>query len=237
MSSMRVAVWNAEWAKPGSAKGGRVAAQLAAVEPDVICLTEGFAGLLPDGGTVICGPQPDNNATEGARRVLLWSRFPMRDVDPEGHPDLPHQSWVSATVATPLGDVSVACVCIPWWDSQVRRFGGTKDRWQEHLEYLGLLPTVLAPLAERGPVVVAGDYNQFVPPAWAPKVAAQALADAFGGMTIATSGAKAPDGRVLIDHLAHTPDLTGVVTQTWAGRHASGPMSDHSGVLVELGWP
>ena len=232
--SLRCVVWNAEWARPDSAKGRRLAAKLAELAPDVVCLTEGFARLMPGDGATETGPVPGNAPDSDARRVLLWSRFPMRDIDKVGHPDLPHEAWVSATLHTPLGDVSVACVCIPWWDAQVARFKGTKKRWQVHLEYLRLLPDVMAPLRERGPLIVAGDYNQFIPPAWAPKVAAQALADAFSGMEIATSGATDPDGRGLIDHLAHTPDLAGGVVETWGGRADTGPMSDHSGVAVEI---
>jgi len=232
--SLRCVVWNAEWARPDSLKGRRFAAKLAALAPDVVCLTEGFAGLMPAGGVTETGPVPGNAPRSDARRVLLWSRFPMRDVDGVGHPDLPHEAWVSATLDTPLGDVSVACVCIPWWDAEVARFGGTKDRWQVHMEYLALLPEVMAPLRDRGPLVVAGDYNQFLPPAWAPKVAAQALADAFTGMPIATTGATDPGGRGLIDHLAHTPNLTADVVETWGGWGDSGPMSDHSGVLLDI---
>lgn len=159
----------------------------------------------------------------------------MRDVDPEGHPDLPHQSWVSATLDTPVGELTGVCVCIPWWDSQVKRFGGTKERWQEHMEYLALLPAIITGLRERGPVVVAGDYNQFVPAAWAPRKAADALAAALTGMAIATTGVVDPGGRGLIDHLAHTPDLAATGHRTWGGRdHEDRPMSDHSGVVVEL---
>lgn len=231
---LRCVVWNAEWARPGSPKGLRFAQKLRSLEPDVVCLTEGFTALMPAGGATHTGPVPGNAPHPDARRVLLWSRHPMRDVDATGHPDLPHEAWVSATLDTPLGDVTVACVCIPWWDADVARFGGSKDRWQAHLEYLALLPEVMAPLRERGPLVVAGDYNQFLPPAWAPKVAAQALADAFTGMEVATSGATDPGGRGLIDHLAHTPDLHGSVLKTWGGRDPSGPMSDHSGVLLEV---
>jgi len=72
---------------------------------------------------------------------------------------------VAATVESPLGDLRVHGVCVPWRDAHCRT--GRRDRkaWEDHGVFLEELKTVLA--AERDdrslcdlPVVVDGDINQ-----------------------------------------------------------------------------
>ncbi|HTI35678.1 MAG TPA: hypothetical protein VL422_18525, partial [Miltoncostaea sp.] len=118
--ALRVVAWNAEWAPPGGVRGRRVAAQLASVRPDVVCLTEGFEALLPSGGHVaVSEPPAERLDVPGARRALLWSRTALHDVDPVGDPELPHEAFVGARTVTAIGEVDLMCVCIPWADAGV----------------------------------------------------------------------------------------------------------------------
>lgn len=48
-----IGTWNTEWAVPGRAKGGRVRTALADPNCDILCVTEGSAGLLPQHGHII----------------------------------------------------------------------------------------------------------------------------------------------------------------------------------------
>ena len=87
--SLDVATWNVEWATPGTRRGDRVAAVLLDLA-DVMVVTECTLGVLPPGHVVAGGDDWGYRVDDPTRRkVALWSRWPWRDVDPVGHPDLP----------------------------------------------------------------------------------------------------------------------------------------------------
>jgi len=50
---MQIVVWNTQWAVPGSKRGKLLYEQIQQQQPDMICLTEAQAGLLPQEGHVI----------------------------------------------------------------------------------------------------------------------------------------------------------------------------------------
>jgi endonuclease/exonuclease/phosphatase (EEP) superfamily protein YafD len=230
---LRVVAWNAEWAPPRGVRGRRVAELLAGQDADVIVLTEGHRDLLPPGGHVGESQAPLDAPIEGARRVLLWSRGVLSRASTG--PDLPHQAFAGATVGTPLGKVDVMAVCIPWADAGVARFGGTRARWEEHEAYLGVLGEMLRARTSDRPLIVAGDFNQYVPRTWGPERLGGMLLATFDGMTFATEGSVPGVARQVIDHVVHTSDLEVRAVAGWEGRdHDDRPMSDHSGVRVDL---
>ena len=111
----RIGTWNTQWAKPGTARGCRVANALTAPGCDILCVTEGYAAILPEGGHVIdAGLDWGYRASEGRRKMLLWSKRPWSDVDPVGSDALPGGRFVAGTTETGLGPLSVVGVCIPW---------------------------------------------------------------------------------------------------------------------------
>ena len=68
---LRIGTWNINWAKPGTERGRCVVKRLAAPGCDLLCVTEGYAGILPDGGHLIdAGPDWGYAAVEGRRKVL-----------------------------------------------------------------------------------------------------------------------------------------------------------------------
>jgi endonuclease/exonuclease/phosphatase family metal-dependent hydrolase len=203
---------------------------------DVICLTEGHAGLLPPGGHVAAGQNqgPIPQAPD-ARRVLLWSRSPLTEVDQIGDPDLPHQAFVSARTLTPVGEIDVMCVCIPWSDADMPRFGGSHARWETHEVYLRVLGRMLRERAPERPLVVAGDYNQYLPRIWGPVAMHELLLEALGDLSVATTGEIPGLDAHVIDHIAHSSELKAVEVGGWPGRDVENrPMSDHSGVRVDF---
>lgn len=104
--SLRITVWNAEWALPGSHKGAAIGEILAALEPDLICLTEAVPALLPPGGHTITSEADYGYPLKpGRRKVFLWSRQPWRDIDSTGHPGLPPGRFISGLTDSPLGPV------------------------------------------------------------------------------------------------------------------------------------
>ncbi len=234
--ALRVVAWNAEWAPPDGVRGRRVADTLEALDADVVCLTEGSQGLLPPGGHVATAPPPAERLdVPGARRALLWSRTPLREIDAVGDPELPHEAFVSARTATALGDADLMCVCIPWADAGVARFGGSRRRWEEHELYLEVLERILGRRDADRPLILAGDWNQYLPRIWGPRRLSELLERTLGPLRVATRGEIPGIGAPVIDHVAHSPDLRVRTRYGWGGRTPDGrPMSDHTGVCVEL---
>jgi endonuclease/exonuclease/phosphatase family metal-dependent hydrolase len=230
---LRITVWNAEWALPGSHKGAAIGEILAALEPDLICLTEAVPPLLPPGGHTITSEADYGYPLKpGRRKVLLWSRHPWRDIDSTGHPGLPPGRFVAGLTDSPLGPVRVIGVCIPWARAHVST--GRRDRkpWQDHLSFLQHLPETLNPAAL---LLLAGDFNQTLPRTRAPRAAASALQTALHGLTTPTANKIPSLDRLLIDHLAHSPHFTTTGIRGIPRHHLSGlPLSDHDGACLTL---
>lgn len=138
--TVRIGTWNTHWAVPGSERGIRVRTALGTPECDVLCVTEGSAGVLPADGHVI-----DTGTDwgyplrgQGHRKVLLWSRSPWTEVDPVGSRDLPAGRFLHGATDTSMGPLTVIGTCIPWGGAHV--LSGSKDRtrWQDHLAWLGV---------------------------------------------------------------------------------------------------
>ncbi len=82
--------------------------------------------------------------------------------------------------------------------------------------------------------IVLGDFNQRIPRKWAPKRLHEALLRAFDGFEFATAGELAGVPQLVIDHIAHTPDLTLRGIRNWPKRNAQDEsLSDHFGVWGE----
>jgi endonuclease/exonuclease/phosphatase family metal-dependent hydrolase len=231
----RVGVWNVEWARPHSRRGQAVAGRLVSWDCDVLVVTEGEAALLPDHGHVVDSEEDYGyRVIAGRRKVLLWSRNPWREVERRTSADLPSGRIASGVTDTPAGPVRVVGVCIPWRDAHVPSGRRDRDGWQDHLRYLNALGPWLEGLPPDPPLVVAGDFNQRVPANGQPARVAQGLADALGGLVVASAGLTHA-GRRLIDHLAHDPALrTNSICAIGRERPAGPRLSDHDGVVVEL---
>ena len=225
-----MATWNLEWARPGSARGRRVADVLDGVADVMVC-TECELGSLPAGHVVDAGADWGYLLPRhGRRKVAMWSRHPWTDVDHFEHPELPPGRLVAATTQTPAGPLRVVGLCIPWKDAHVTT--GRQDRkpWEDHAAFLTHLPRVLESLS--GQFVVAGDFNQRIPRSRQPAELAASLSVALGGLVVPTAG-DTQLGR-LIDHVALGPGLAAVSLDLLPARNEQGPMSDHVGAVVTV---
>lgn len=128
LMATRLVTWNLERKRPTTPTGAAAVAQLASADPHVAVLTEARLGLLDSlgGFEVASEPPPDTRFADDERKVMMWSRSPWRDVDEVGDPDMPAGRFVAATTETPVGDLRVIGVCIPWHMCDVRT--GTKER-------------------------------------------------------------------------------------------------------------
>jgi hypothetical protein len=85
--TIRVATWNLEWAKPGSARGRRAVEHLESVGADIVVTTEDYVHDWPayphrcDGGE-----DWGYRQVEGRRKAIAWSKSEWRStsVIPQG---------------------------------------------------------------------------------------------------------------------------------------------------------
>jgi len=232
----RIGTWNTEWAVPGRAKGGRVRTALADPDCDILCVTEGSAGLLPQQGHIIdAGTNwgyPLRN--EDRRKVLLWSRHPWNEKDCFGRAGFPDGRIVKGVTETPIGPLTAVGVCIPWEGAHVT--SGRKDRksWDDHKAWLKAFEG-LPWRRTTDRLVVLGDFNQRLPRTRVPIAVHEALRQAFAGLKITTAG-DVPGAPGLIDHIAHSKDLQRVSPLgVWPKRRSRGePLPDHFGVWANF---
>lgn len=232
---LKVATWNTEWRKPASRDAAIVRERLAAFDPDIVCLTETHIGFLDEwGGHSVYGSDDWGGPTHGTRReVLLWSRWPLRDLDRVGSPHLPPGRFAKATTSAPFGDIEVVGLVIPYHMSNVA--WGTRDRtmWELHRLYLDALPDVTNRLSPRS--IVMGDFNQRIPNARVPRELQSKLLAALENFIVHTVGAIGVQGLAAIDHIASGEPWVCQQVETLSNlTHEGRKISDHFGVGVVL---
>lgn len=239
-STIRIGTWNTKWAKPPSPRGLIISENIAAEQCHVVCVTEGFAGILPCGGHVIDAGKdwgyPIPKGEEGRRKVLLWSEHPWTPhARARGSAELPGGRFVAGSTKTPSGDcLTVVGVCVPWRDAHVR--SGYKDRkqWQDHEAWLAGFAKLRRHFC-MSRTVVLGDFNQTIPRTWVPYRVHGALMRSFEGFKFATEGGLAGAPKPSIDHIAHTPDLSRKNIGIWPKRADDGTfLADHFGIWCEF---
>ena len=234
--TLRVVNWNVQWATPRSERSPEILRRIAEHDPEIICLTETDCRLLCGrGGYVIsAGPYWGQSAVNKRRKVLLWSRQPWTDVDCVGSKALPPGRFIAGATETSAGRVTVVGICIPWSHSRTKRFGGDREAWQDHEDYLDGLASLLARVSKRRSIVV-GDFNQ--PIAQSSNVPAKLRAKLCSAvphrMTIATAGLGSL-GKRTIDHIVLSADLTAESLSVISNLHKDKRLSDHFGIAADL---
>lgn len=228
--------WNVQWATPKSVRLPEILRRINAHTPEVVCLTEADTGLLSESGHVIYSRPDGVHAVKRRRKVLLWSREPWDQVDDLGIGSMPPGRFVSGLTQTSMGEVVVIGVCIPWHGSRTRYSddGLKRKAWEDHLQFLALLPELLERMRHRR-LIMMGDFNQQVGQrGYAPGHVRSALKSAMPPwLTIATS-ALGLTGRRAIDHIALGEDLAAESLGTISNMHENRKLSDHFGVFAEV---
>ena len=232
---LRVGTWNSDNAKPGTQRGHRVSEALKAPKCDILCVTEGYERILPDGGHVRdAGPDWGYGIKKECRRVLIWSREPWSDVEVIGSPTLPSGRFVAGITQTPLGPLTIVGVCIPWANAHAGSGRDDRSKWQDHKIWLAGFEKVRYRYSRKRTVIL-GDFNQRIPRNpkhhWHDEESYRCLRRAFEGFLIPTAGDVAGVPSLLIDHIAHTPDMALVGNVgLWPNRiFPKKPLSDHFG--------
>lgn len=227
-----IGVWNVEADKMTQKRKQYISKRLAAAGANILCITEGYKEILPQDGYCISSAPHYYNKTDKPLRyqVLLWSRQPWEAINNLKPDTIEERLFVAGKTITPIGEVTVIGVCIPY------KFRRKKELWDVHLEYLEGLRQIFSSGTDLKRTIVVGDYNQRIPPKYVPKKVSEALVSAlFSHFRIATDGIVPGLDYQLIDHLAYTPDFTVSLLQGWPKKTTDGiVLSDHDGVLVEL---
>lgn len=200
---MRILTWNLQWKSPrgSSPASSSIQRTLRRLDVDLACLTETQAGWLPDGHETSSraeGKQP------ARRKVVLWSRWPLSDIDGEGPDDVAYlRRWCVATAHTPSGPVRLFGVVIPYAHSNVVHGTGTARMWDDHARYLDALDRALAQRDTAVPTVVFGDFNQRLDGGRSrvPATLLRRLRSVLRDFDLATADLQAAE-HYLLDHIA-----------------------------------
>lgn len=229
-TEITVATWNTEWAPTAGRRGPHVRERLADASADILVVTEGSSGLLPDGGYVVdAGNDWGYEDKPQRRKVLLRSCWPLTDVDRLTTGGGAGRV-VTALATAPAGPIRILAVCIPWARAHVSTGRRDATAWSEHLDCLDQIEELAECFDPSTPTVVAGDFNQRIPRVLQPARVADRLAEVMGRWMIHTAGDV--EHGPLIDHVASNLTCTGV--RTWSGHVAELKLSDHSGVVCRL---
>jgi endonuclease/exonuclease/phosphatase family metal-dependent hydrolase len=235
---MRIVNWNINRNAPQSWQGQTIAARIAELGPDAVCLTEAHQGsldALPGHVISTAGVSWANDKTASERLVLLWSRTPWRDVA-----ELPQLSAIGGAVSGvtdgPLGPVRVVGLCVPYTQASPVGVEPKIKPWTHHVEFLDLLAPVLAGMRSGPPLVVLGDFNQQEPEKWGLHEARAAFDRAFAHLDIVTKGDVRGMAQPAIDHVAVSHELRGKRVEGFSRMAEKGPLSDppHDLIFVEL---
>ena len=235
--TMSLVNWNVAWATPRTKKTPEILRRIDLHSPDVICLTETDKELLPTNGHAICS-QADYgyDLIRNRRKVILWSREPWEHVDDLGCDEMPPGRYVSGVTRTPIGEVTVMGICIPWSRSRAEKYGGDERKrgWEDHESYVGSLAELLKDVKDR-PLIIAGDFNQRTGrSSYASRRRKSALLDAMpDDMTIATF-ALGHRGLRTIDHLALSHGIAAESLNVISNIDGQTNLTDHLGVAATL---
>ncbi|MFN8375568.1 MAG: endonuclease/exonuclease/phosphatase family protein, partial [Anaerolineae bacterium] len=179
MDRLTIGVWNTEWRKPTSEAGKLIRQQLVEIQADILCICEGFEGLLPDDGYIVTSEADYGYPIKpGRRKVLLWSRNPWTEVDYIGSVSLPEGRFIRGKTLTLLGETTILGVCIPWADAHVSTGKRNRKKWEDHLTYLTGLAELLSTMSMRR-LLVVGDFNQTMPQQRLPNIVSVRLQQVF----------------------------------------------------------
>lgn len=227
---LRIVTWNVEWAEPATERGQIIMQVIESLNADVLVLTEGRADLLPSGGFVIDGGSDWGYEVQDPhrRKVIMWSR--NRWISESGGSEaMPPGRFVSGRTMTPIGNLTVFGVCIPWRDAHVRTGQKNRTVWEDHLTYLHHLGPLIDQVGDS--LVIAGDFNQRIPRGRAPHHVFESLTVTIKHLVVATDCV--PDDP-LIDHVVHSPDLKASSLEIIPFSRDRLRLTDHRGVLVDI---
>ena len=248
---LKIGNWNVEWAAKRSQRTQYIQSILRSLDADILCVTEGFSFHMPDDQHILKS-EPSGTAMDarGGHKVMLWSKNRWTNTDTFGSADLPEGRFVSGITKTPIGEVRVIGVVVPYahyrtgekWAEKRQKYNQGKER------YLHALHAILSERQYTGKTIIVGDFNLTVPSADKKRLNAidKLFKQVFTNWHVPTGQPNIPifspiqkqalaSDKHIIDHLAHTPDMEATSVWRWHRFHEDGiRLSDHNSIFVSL---
>jgi len=235
---LRLINWNIERRGPLKWQAASIASEIASLDPDLVFLTEAHENsMLGRGGHTLSHPGYNaGRKADSERLVLLWSKSPWEAV-PLSERLQENGGAIFGRTVVEDRDVYCLCLCIPWHMSPCIPPDDKVRPWAQHMRFLELLQQAMPKLLEYSPLIIAGDFNQFIPRSRGSKGAGSLLQDTFAGTRILTEGELPPLGLKTIDHVSVCGPITVAKVDTLDRFDTVGrPRSDHFGVMVDFDW-
>ena len=238
---IRILTWNLE--RLPRSRRGAVEALLSTLDYDIAILTETRIGFGHENDVLAPAGPPEGRFAANERKVAIWSRWGWGDAGrgcgkAEPVPDgVSASRFVAGTTHTPAGPIRVIGICVPYrfhWVRHAAPDGQRRRVWEEHLGFLEALTPALRPGAT--PQVVAGDFNQRVPPVGRldPVNAVHAREAAMAGHSVLTQDLLGTDHRLLLCHVASTVPAAEPASVVDRHDEAGHALSDHHGAVVSI---
>ncbi len=227
---MRILLWNVEWATQRSKKGQEIQRIYRDISPDIACITEGYLQFWKEEGHVISSIADYGYKTkEGQRKVILVSSQEWDNIDQIGDDNLPSGRYCFGKTH----GLNIHGLCIPWKSAHVSTGQKNRQIWEDHMQYLDTLKTVIQNSSDQ--TIVLGDFNQRIPRKLSPEDVYSKLLNTFEpNFEISTTGVIKELNKQAIDHFAATHDILVkniTVIDNYVG---SLKLSDHFGFVIEI---
>ena len=242
--TLKLVNWNVDWVPK---TGGPVEIQrhteilnrVRTHNPDIVCFTEATVELLSESGCSILS-RPDQSSINQRRKVLLWSKNPWEPINDLRSECLRPGRFVSGVTNTPIGEVTIVGICIPWKFSPG---GAGVNLWEHHRQYSEILQEVLKEAHKKVSgkrLIIMGDFNHYLEPQRKPSSSKRAQARSAlekaipTDMTIVTKGLKFGE-KLGVDHIALSEDLVAESLDTISNIADNGRClsKGHFGVVVQ----
>jgi endonuclease/exonuclease/phosphatase family metal-dependent hydrolase len=248
LASLKIGTWNVEYADSAKTNERRRSV-MQNCPADIWVLTETHDSLHPGEEFSACHgrqrPLYGVRVKEGSRWVSIWSRFPLHEI--EG-PSENSERTVAALVEVPDLPLIVYGTVLPWHGER-GRMGQNLDarNWSEHHRVIPEQINEWRTLKQRYPgagLCVAGDFNTDMGTGkvYGTKAGIALLNQGFDelGLFCPTAPLHMHDDlltRPPIDHIAVSDQFRGAakVCGAFEGKVGIPRLSDHSGIVVELG--
>lgn len=240
--TLRIATWNVEYGR-GEEKNARRRALIEEKDADVWILTETSDALDLSGTHPHSGVAREQPGDRGGRWTTIWSRLPIRRTLTLADP----QRCVGVIIASPLGEVVVIGVVLPWNGDSGPDPSRLTRGWEEFHRVVPHYGTEWLTVRRDHPdttVVVAGDLNQDLGGRhfYGSPACRELLLEQLGaaGLTVLTTTDRLSPGALAhppIDHLCAGPPRGHQLTSDvdgWEGSIAGARLSDHSGVIADI---
>ena len=172
---LKISCWNSDWATHSSKRGKFFSDKF---DSDIICLTEGYETLLPQDGYIISSNEDYGyKIQKGRRKVLLWSKNKLTEVNQIGSKEIPTGRFISGVT----NGIKIVGLCIPCTFAHVSTARKDRKLWEDHLSFIKNFSF------SNEKTIILGDFNQNIPKKNQPEIVFSSLKNMIDGFNLLTT--------------------------------------------------